>query len=424
MNHRPRIFISSVQKELAPERRALADFIKGDPLVQRYFDVFLFEDLPATDRRADDVYLDEVDRCGVYVGLFGNDYGFENAQGLSPTEREFRRATQKHKPRLIFVKGADDRTRHPKMQALIRHACSQLVRRRFVGITDLTAQLYASLVQQLEEEGLLRTVPFDAARCPRATLADLSDEKLRWFLRRARTQRQYVLDEDMPIAKALAHLNLLENGVPNHAAVLLFAKEPQRFLLTSEVKCAHFHGTEIRKPIPSYQIYKGTVFDLVDQAVDFILAKVARSVGTRAENTRAPVTYELPKEVVAEAVVNAIAHRDYASNASVQVMLFADRLEIWNPGDLPSALTTQDLRIPHASIKMRHHMLPRAISGRLEHQFEAAFTEVLNAIRLHQVAACLEVLGHSLANGVVSVNPDACASAIWLSIELMPGCWC
>jgi hypothetical protein len=41
-----------------------------------------------------------VDRCAVYVGIFGNDYGFEDAQGLSPTEREFRRATQKHKFRL------------------------------------------------------------------------------------------------------------------------------------------------------------------------------------------------------------------------------------------------------------------------------------------------------------------------------------
>ncbi len=191
MNHQPRIFISSVQKELAAERRALADFINGDPLLQRYFDLFLFEDLPATDRRADDVYL----------------------------------------------------------------------------------------------------------------------------------------DEDTPIARTLAHLNLLENGHPN-----------------------------VRKPIPSYQIYRGTIFDLVDQAVGFVLSKVSRAVGTRSQSTQVPVEYEFPKEAVAEAVVNAIAHRDYASNASVQVMLFADRLEIWNPGDLPSALTTESLRVPHASImrRLRH----------------------------------------------------------------------
>jgi predicted HTH transcriptional regulator len=62
------------------------------------------------------------------------------------------------------------------------------------------------------------------------------------------------------------------------------------------------------------------------------------------------VTYELPRLAVAEAIVNAIAHRDYASNASVQVMLFADRLEVWNPGQLPPPLTPKSLRSPHASI--------------------------------------------------------------------------
>lgn len=60
--------------------------------------------------------------------------------------------------------------------------------------------------------------------------------------------------------------------------------------------------------------------------------------------------YELPPEAVREAIVNAVAHRDYTSNASVQVMLFADRLEVWNPGELPPPLTPDLLRQPHPSI--------------------------------------------------------------------------
>jgi ATP-dependent DNA helicase RecG len=131
------IFISSAQKELAEERRAVKAFVEGDPLLRRFFRVFLFEDLPAADRRADDVYLGEVDRCGVYVGLFGNDYGFEDVQGVSPTEREFDRATEKRKQRLIFVKGADDGARHPKMAALVRKAAGQLLRRRFGSTPEL-----------------------------------------------------------------------------------------------------------------------------------------------------------------------------------------------------------------------------------------------------------------------------------------------
>ena len=72
--------------------------------------------------------------------------------------------------------------------------------------------------------------------------------------------------------------------------------------------------------------------------MDFVLSKIALSVGTRAESVQAPVAYEIPKEVVTEAIVNAVAHRDYTSNASVQVMLFSDRLEILNPRQIATLL--------------------------------------------------------------------------------------
>ncbi len=374
-----RIFISSVQKELAAERRALRDFIQGDALLRRFFTVFLFEDLPADDRRTDQVYLDEVDRCDLYVGLFANEYGYEDAEGVSPTEREFARATAQSKTRLIYVKGNEDKSRHPKMQALVRHAGAQLTRRRFTDITGLNGEVYASLVEHLDRTGALRTLPFDASAPARSRLEDISEDKVRWFLATARRERKYALSPDAVPTQALAHLNLLDGQRPNHAAILLFGKEPQRVLPTSEVKCLHFHGTEVRKPIPSYQTYKGTVFDLVDQALDFVLSKIVRSVGTRELGPQAPVEYELPRPAVAEAIVNAVAHRDYTSNASVQVMLFADRLEVWNPGELPPALTPALLRKPHASIP-RNPLLSEPLF--LAHYIEKAGTGTMDMIAL------------------------------------------
>ena len=220
----------------------------------------------------------------------------------------------------------------------------------FNTVADLNAAFYAAMVDYLKQAGDLRTLPFDASSCPRATLSDLSQENIRAFLATAKRERNYPLPANIGKEKALVHLNLLDDGQPSHAAVLLFAKNPQRFLPTSEIKCMHFHGTTIRKPIPSYQIYKGTVFEMVDQATDFVLSKINRHIGTRENTVQAPATYELPKEAVTEAIVNAVAHRDYTSNASVQVMLFADRLEVWNPGELPPPLTPERLREPHASI--------------------------------------------------------------------------
>ena len=345
-----RIFLSSVQKEFAAERSALRDYLRGDALMRRFFEVFLFEEVPAADRPTDALYLHEVDRADLYLGLFGDDYGFEDAEGVSPTQREFERATERRIPRLVFVKGADDRAKHPHMQALIRRAGGELIRRRFGTAPELLAAVYAALVAYLAEHDLIRSGPFDAAVAAKAALEDLDPTRMIWFVREARRARGFPLTESATPSELLTHLNLIDAGRVTHAGVLLFARHPQRFVAASEVKCAHFHGTEVAKPIPSYQVYKGDVFALVDQAVDFVMSKIALRVGTRASGPQADVRYEVPREVVVEAIVNAVAHRDYTSHGSVQVMLFADRLEVWNPGRLPQSLSLAMLREPHGSV--------------------------------------------------------------------------
>ena len=377
-----RIFVSSVQREFADERAALRDYLRGDPLMRRFFEPFLFEDVPATDRRPDALYLDEVERCDVYVGLFGHEYGSEDDGGVSPTEREFERAGAAGKHRLIFVKDVHGDGRHPKMQALVDKAQADLVRKRFSTPADLVTGLYAALVEYLEGRELLRWGPFDAAPCTDATLDDLDRKRMTWFIGRARRARQFPLADDAPREALLEHLNLLNGGRLTNAAILLFGKRPQRFLMSSEVKCAHFHGTRVRKPIPSHQVYEGTVFELVDHAVDFVLSKIALSVGTRAESVQAPVAYEMPKEVVTEAIVNAVAHRDYTSAASVQVMLFADRLEVWNPGALPPPLTLDKLRVPHESVP-GNRLVARAL-------YLAKYIEQMGTGTLDMIERCVD----------------------------------
>jgi len=88
-------------------------------------------------------------------------------------------------------------------------------------------------VEHLDRKGSLRLRPFDASACPQATLADISEEKVRWFLRQAHRERQFTLAENTPPMEALTHLNLLDSGELTHAAILLFGLHPQRFLVTS-----------------------------------------------------------------------------------------------------------------------------------------------------------------------------------------------
>lgn len=116
------IFVSSVQKELAVERRAVKEYITRDPMLGRFFpDVFLFEDLPARDQRPDGRYIGEIDRRDIYLGIFGLTYGTKDLDGLSPTAREFQHATHEatNQPeRIIFIKGLDDSDREPEMSKL------------------------------------------------------------------------------------------------------------------------------------------------------------------------------------------------------------------------------------------------------------------------------------------------------------------
>lgn len=344
-----RIFVSSAQKELAAERQALRDYVRADKLLSRYFEVFLFEDLPAIDREAGAVFLAEVERAAIYVGLFGAEYGFEDEEGVSPTEREFDRATARGRKRLIFVKDVAG-PRHPKMQQLIARASAQVIRRRFVDEADLKGKLYDSLLEHLQETGALSQLPFLDAAAPSATMNDISEAAVERFVRRARAERKFPLEPAAAPRDVLTHLALADGDRPSRAAVLLFGSRPERFLPSAEIKCLHYHGTRHEKPIPSYQSFKGNLFDQIDAAVDFVMGRLRRSVAARSGGARADVAYEIPREVIAESIVNAAAHRDYRSNASVQVYVFADRIEVRNPGELPPSLTPESLRVTHSSV--------------------------------------------------------------------------
>ncbi len=344
-----KIFISSVQIEFSKERQNLYDYISTDALLGRFFEPFIFENLPALNVSAEKAYLTQVKKSDIYLGIFGKQYGKEDKEGISPTEHEYNLSCSVNKTRLIFISHQKATERHPKEQALISKIEQDVVRKKFSDISELRAAVYASLVNYLEEKEYLRTLPFDASICRNASLSDIDNEKIISFIEMAKTKRGFSLPVSTNPEKVLTHLHLLNNGSLTNAAVLLFGYQPQNHLVTAEIKCVQFHGNIIQKPIPAYQVYKGDIFQQVNQAVDFVLSRINVSVGTRETSIDAPVDYELPRFAVTEAIVNAVAHRDYTSTGGVQVMLFRDRLEIWNPGQLPQNLSLSKLKKPHGS---------------------------------------------------------------------------
>ena len=149
---RIKIFISSVQSEFIHERAMLCHYIRTDVLLGKFFEPFIFEEVPANEHSTSRVYLKEVELCDIYLGLFGNKYGYEDKEGISPTEREYDLAASLHKSRLIYIKSIGEENRHPKETALIKKVERDIVRKTFVDIEGLRTSVYASLIRYLEEK--------------------------------------------------------------------------------------------------------------------------------------------------------------------------------------------------------------------------------------------------------------------------------
>ena len=346
---RLKIFISSVQHEFTEERKALSRHFSTDALLSSFFEAVLFEELPAACQAPDKVYVEEVEQSQVYLLLVGKDYGYEDAEGVSPTEREFEHARAHHLDSFAFIKGHAGIERHVKEQGFLLKIQNELSYKRFETIQELIYGVNAALLSLLKHKGLVQLSGFDESFHPTAQLSDIDPAKVDNFLGLAGYKRGFPLKQGSATEKVLTHLHFLTGDKLCNSALLAFGRVPQQFFPTAVTKCAHFHGYHVEKPIPDHKVFQGDVFEQVDQAVDFVLSKISVSVGTREQSNQAPIEYEIPRAVVTEAIVNAIAHRDYTSKGSVQIMLFKDRLEIYNPGRLTPELSIAKLRVDHCS---------------------------------------------------------------------------
>lgn len=363
-----KVFISSVQREFEMERRQLCDYIRTDALLGQFFVPFIFEDLPASEISAQKAYLTQAAECHIYLGIFGTQYGYEDAVGISPTEWEYDTATAHFAHRLTYTLRTEA-PRHPKEQTFISKVEQEVVRRVFSTYEELRTAVYSSLIDYLVKKEIIRRVPFDAAAHSVATYDDIDTERVRTFVNKAKEKRQFPLSFADGMEKILYGIHVLtDDGRLTNSALLLFGKDPQRFFRTSEVRCAQFYGIKVEKPIRNYQVFTGSLFEMIDKAVGFVMSRIDARVGTRDHSVDAPVEYELPESAVAEAIANAVAHRDYTSNGSVQVMLFRDRLEVWNPGRLPDGFTVQKLQEVHSSEPTNPVIAhPLFLAGYIEH---------------------------------------------------------
>ena len=191
---------------------------------------------------------------------------------------------------------------------------------------DLTPSELARLFQQRGREYI-----FDEQPVLTATVDDLSRNRLEAFFGRSPT---------IPYLDLLRNTRVTfqdENGVdrPTVAGLLVFANEPTEFLPSGSIEAACYGGTQLSSDeLVHAERLAGPVSDQIDAGIAFVAGHRPR----RGADT----PYDL--DVVDEAIVNAVAHRDYAiAGSKIRLFLFADRLELYSPGKLPNTITLDDM---------------------------------------------------------------------------------
>lgn len=201
---------------------------------------------------------------------------------------------------------------------------------------------------------------YESEPVPGATHDDFDEEVLREF------QEAWEKRQGRPLARPLNDLLaemgwMRRQGQPTVAGILLFGKNPQAFIPRSGLTFVRFDGTHVRRTDgePGYGRrvdVKGPLAYLIKRTWEILQEEIR--VGAVVRGLERKEQWQYPPTAIREALVNAVAHRDYRIRGrAIEVRMFADRLEISSPGSLPGFITVDNIVEEHFSRN------PRIVSG-------------------------------------------------------------
>lgn len=204
-----KVFISSVQAEFAHERQRIYDYIRDDELMSQYFDPFIFERIASQDANPKQLYLEEAAGSQVYLLLIGQQYGNAQPGKPSPTEQEYQAAAESTAYRIAYIKDLDDMARDEREELFFRKVQSELSYRTFANPSVLVSLVKQSLITFLKYKGIIHEQTLDEQVRSDASLEVIDAEKVREFIRKARSKRSFPLPEDTEPDKLLRHLRMI-----------------------------------------------------------------------------------------------------------------------------------------------------------------------------------------------------------------------
>jgi ATP-dependent DNA helicase RecG len=194
----------------------------------------------------------------------------------------------------------------------------------------------------------------DEETIPGATIDDLDGRSLDSYLDELRRTRPNAGFLRGPREEALIRLQVVRRVEsqlrPTLAGLLMFGKYPQEFVPQLMITFLQYFGTTEEEKTPQgarfmdNRRFEGSIPEMVAEAETYIMAAMRKA--SLIEGLFRRDIPEYPREAVREAIVNAVAHRDYSPYVRgnyVQVRMFADRIEIQIPGGLFGNVTVENM---------------------------------------------------------------------------------
>ncbi|HEX6902624.1 MAG TPA: helix-turn-helix domain-containing protein [Thermoanaerobaculia bacterium] len=363
MSTKLRVFVSSVQKELEDERLIVQNLINTDPFLSRHCIPVLYELEPASPYRAVEDCLRSLDDCQVYLLMVGVEYG-SRVGDLSITHAEFRQAKENRLPVLAFIRGDRSVKREEGTAMLLAELDGDGTKyKRFGNVIDLQREVRAALVKLLKDEHQITstheqdevarqtieaTSTFESQPLTRVPWKALDHSVARSLLGTAEGRSPDDLAADELLAGATLwglvwHDAASGEHYATAAGIVLLAKDPSAVFPQCRILADAYRGTAANgDPIDHVDI-RGPMPAAIDRAIAFI-----------DRNTRHPMKViglnrvrldEYPVEALREALVNAVAHRQYEdAGRKILLEVFADRVVISSPGLPPAPITLVNLR--------------------------------------------------------------------------------
>jgi len=221
----------------------------------------------------------------------------------------------------------------------------------------------SELLEMANDRGLL---DWEHQPARNATMEDIDREKVQAYLaQRSANTRQASRFKDMErvlLGMDCAVRTKTGEVVPTNAGLLFFGAHPQEHLLQSDVACVLFRETVGASRYADRRIITGTLRELIDGAEVFLSRYIA--VGARVEGFKRIDIPEYSLEVLREAIINAVVHRDYSKRGeSVRVFYYPDRVEVHSPGLLLPGITVEQMERGEVQSKLRNPTLANLLKN-------------------------------------------------------------